>query len=270
MDDILKDIFEAKRKKRYRQKLTLRDFSRFSGINVATRSRVLSGKETLSVKQAEKIIANKNIDDQFKSKLVSKYFPSLSSSLAAFRKRESELFEREIQDFDYTWLDIALLELFNIENAKQSPEVLATIFSVTTDQITQSIGKLEKCGLIHFKAGRYRRSDLHVFFRDANQGASAKFRDYLRDLALRGISELNKASQKDLQSRLVNSITIATHRSKVAEEKRRIEAFQDELTEFLMERHQEANEVYVLNSQFFSLGSILSEGAPKRDKVDTG
>ena len=259
MDDILKDIFEFKKKKRYRQKLTLREFSRFLGINIATLSRVFAGKETLSVKQAEKIIANKNIDDQFKSRLVSKYFPSLANDLAAFRKRAAGFVEKEIDFFDYNWLDIALLEFFNIKKTNQSRETLAHIFSVTLEQIDQSVEKLKKHGMIYLENGRYLKSNQNLFFRDNGEGSTGMLREYLRDLALRGTWELNKTSARDRQDHLIHSITFAVHSSKIPEAKRRIETFQDELSEFLTSGEQDANAIYAMNNQFFPLAKNFTE-----------
>jgi len=255
MKDVLEEIFDSKKKKRYQQKLTLREFSRFLGINVATLSRVFAGKETLSVRQAEKILANKNIDVQFKSKLVSMYFPSLSSSpleLASIRKKGSSFVQNEKKGvFDFTWVDLALLELLNLPGLSQNRESLARFLSVSLKEVSASLEKLKQHDLIYRTGGRYLKRDRNLILGPLDEDSLKKIREFHRNLAIRGTKELDKSGIQDFQSRLINSHIISTHSDKIPEAKKRIEAFQKELLEFLTEG--EANEVYAMSHQFFSL-----------------
>ncbi len=246
MQTILKEIYDQKRQKCFEQKLSLRSFARFLGINIATISRVFAGKEELSLKHAKKIIDNKNIDELIKKKIMDQYFQQTGL------KRANEFSQkRKTIRFDFNWIDTALAKLFDIDQIDQSPENLARILSVEPGQILESIQRLERHELIHAMDGHYACRDLHLHLSPTDEESLQNIRKYERDLALRGLKELEKTAPADFEARLINSSMVATQASKVPEAKKMIVNFQNELVAFLTEG--EADTVYALSSQFFPL-----------------
>lgn len=250
-------------RKRRNPTYSIRALSRDSGVNLSLLSRLLRGMRPLTFKQVQRMKQNLKLTPEEVASLLGSLGDhsarangpdrSEPSSHPAERGRtrypSPHFVEAKGFEFDLNWKDLAVLNLTLLSNFEHDIVRIGKRLGIRSSEVADAIERLTERGLLVEENGKFRKLHQKMLF--TKEKSMDLVRAFHRQMIAKASQELEKTDPKHVEKRLVNGYTIAIDASKIDEAKKRIEAFQQEMTDFLSDGKK--TELYQLNVQFFPL-----------------
>lgn len=251
---ILREEFAARRIRN--QRYSARAFSRDLGVSPGFLSQVLHGRKALNEERALKIAdrlmwgkdkrkaftilvrSEAARDPKAKARIQEELNPDIHKPID-FRDLDADAF-RVISD----WYHFAIVELAKTDVFRLDAAWVAKRLSITADQATKSIERLERLGLVE-RSDSILKPAAHYKMRDVPSTAIRSFHCQMlkkADSALR---------QQSFDQRDFSGITMAIDPTRIPEAKERLRQFRRELMTYLEGGKKTA--VYHLGMQLFRL-----------------
>ncbi len=161
------------------------------------------------------------------------------------------------------WYSTAILEYLRQPKAKQSTAILARVFSITPHQVSESLTRMERLGLIMKKGARYQVVVGRVA--STNGVPSEALRNFHTQM-------LEKAKQaihfQSLEQRHLRSTTLLIRQESLPEVKDYLTLVWQELTRRFVD-NEKGDAVYNVGFQIFELGKIETKTNPNPTEVKT-
>jgi uncharacterized protein (TIGR02147 family) len=247
-----------------------RAFARDIGMSQALLSLILNGKRPLTVKQAAQVAVLLELDSddsqdlleaalfsQAKGKNAQKLQERKGTKSANFKDYELERF-KAIQQ----WWHIAILDLSTTKGFRDDPNWIARRLNISPIEARDAMERLLELGFLERTNGKVKKTSAKIYF--ATKNSELAVRNFHKQMLAKAQAELDKAAEKDFARRDISGITMAIRSDRVAEARRRIQAFQKDLAAYLTEG--ECDEVFQFNSQLFPLTNSLNSNPPKETK----
>ena len=248
---------------------SLRAFARDLGISASRLSEVLSGKQGLSLKSAEKISALLKLNGDEKE-----YFIDLVLSVDARSKKEREEALERLGDRTGTntnqemkeetfriisdWYHFAILELMETKDFRSSTLWISGRLGISETEAEEALKRMEKLELVKKVKGRYQSTGAElVTGNDTPSHSIQKFNLQILRKAMDSVQE------QKVDERGLSTFTVAMDPKLLPEIKKRILNFRDELDAYIQENNQNPSEVYCMSQQIFRLSEPLVEGELK-------
>lgn len=249
-------------------KYSLRAFARFLGLESSRLSKILRGERPVSPKLIERLGKQLGLSPQELQSYVNAA-QAKKSGLAQpmtnsperlrFLQLSQDTFEA-IED----WHHYAILELMKVSDFKTEAKWLTQALGISVSEIRACIERLQRVGLLEIRpdGSWYDRSEgfsTHILSENESTIAHRRSQKKLLELA---IEALEKTA---IEKRDQSSMMMATSFSKIAEAKKRIRAFRQELCGFL-EDTKEKDAVYQLSISLFPLYESIKILNPDKTK----
>ena len=221
---------------------SMRSFARKLNIHSGALSGIMNGKRRISRKMAERISVNLllNPDEKFD------FFKPFRNPSGASRSKKYRVLDLEQFRVISEWEHFAILSLIKIRGATGSIKWVSKMLRITEKKAQEAIDRLLSLGLIKESDKRFIRTWADLTTPDEISSIAIK-KAHIEELELAKESLLSDPVER----RDITSITMAIDPEKLAEAKKRIREFQDEISELLEEG--EKKEVYKLNINLFPL-----------------
>ena len=244
VSEFLNTHFEILRKKNRR--ISVRSFSKKTGIPAGRMSELLRGKRLLSDYYAQKIAQTLNLDPSQKQELY-----SLVSVQSRKAMEERELLEYEIAMLS-SWEHYAILNLANTKDFQSKAEWIANRLALPKSKVLESLNILEKLGFIVYKNGQIKRSDERLT--TTMDIPSIAIRRSLRADIEKGLDALANVPPAH---RDFSSVTMAIDPKKIPKAKELTEKYRQKMSRLL--ENGDCTEVYNLSIQLFPMTLIEKE-----------
>jgi uncharacterized protein (TIGR02147 family) len=236
---------------------SLRAFCRSLAMDPGAMSRVLSGKQRLSVKAAKKITDQLDLSplerqsflrsvlkesETRQLEALSSLGHSLGDPSLGVHEIEMDVFRVMSELYHY-----AILELTETENFRPSPTLIAKRLGISSLQARLGLERLVRLGLLEKKGRAYRRTSAHISVKDKNVTGPALIRQH-KEILSRAMSSLDEVR---LEKRASNAITMAIDPDSLPLAKRLIVDFCRALCETLEKGRRK--KVYQLSVNLFPL-----------------
>lgn len=249
-------------------KYSLRAFARFLGLESSRLSKILRGERPVSPNLIEQLGKQLGLSPQELQGYVSAARAKKSGltkpltdspERLRFLQLSQDTFEA-IED----WHHYAILELMKVAAFKTEPKWLAQALGISVSEVRACIERLQRVGLLEIKpdGSWHDRSEgfsTHILGENESTIAHRRSQKKLLELA---IDALEKTV---IEKRDQSSMMMATSSSKIAEAKKRIRAFRQELCDFL-EDSEEKDTVYQLAISVFPLTESIKNVNPDKTK----
>jgi uncharacterized protein (TIGR02147 family) len=248
----------AKRQLRF-SNYSLRDFAVDIALAPSTLSEIFSGKHELSRRKAEHIGQRMGFETEGLN-----YFcdlvESVSARSAVARDAAKERIERRNgrSDSHYIgqeefhiiadWYHLAILELVRLGKFDGTSSSLARTLGITEHQVDMAIERLKKVGVLKFKDGQLITIVRNTKTTDEVPAEAVKL--FHKQM-------LTKAQQalvnQDVGDREIASIVLSINKKDLPEAKKMLKEFRRRFCTVMEESDHPSEEVYCLNTSFFSL-----------------
>ncbi len=242
-------------------KYSLRAFARDLEIDPGRLSRVLNGKQGISLKKAERfshrLALNPSETNWFVTAVTAQDSRSKIKRRAAEIKLSSSIEQspnRTLQEDVFAvisdWYHYAILELCSLNNFVSTPKWIAKKLGISIHQAQEAIERLKRLDLATTINGKLVQKD--VVLTSTHDIPSKALRDFHRQILQKTATALETQS---VQERDIASLTIAVSSSDIPMIKEKIKKFRRQLNEEI-ERTTPAtskDEVYCFSTQLFRL-----------------
>lgn len=225
-----------------------RSFARTLGVHPSSLSQVLLGKRPLTLKAAKRISDALSLDPSERQRFMQ------SAVLASVGETEqsiaeaSTLRELELDKFKLIseWYHLAILALASLKENRSDSSWIAEMLYISQKEARGALQRLERVGILGRRGKRFFQKI--PFFQVAAPAGSTSIRRFHHD----ALQLAEKSLERDaVDEREFNTITMAIDVKKLAEAKKRIIKFRDELCSFLETGEQ--SQVYMLSVQLFPI-----------------
>ena len=256
---------ELKRRESKNSRYSLRAFAAFLNLDPSALSRILSGKQELSIKAGmvavKKLQLSKNDGRRFMQSLIErrrrKEAAHIGKQVAApdLRPTPFELTPQlyaKVAKLPY----LGFLELTFTENFKSDPHWIANRLGMNLDEVNEMIEILLKAGLLRREGAKLVNSNIHITAIQAKETNSIR-----QGLQEEILNEAIRSLRHDsFERRAHYGMTMAVDASKIQYAQKRIREFIEVLNDELA--GDSLSEVYQLGIQFFPLsGPVSGEGS---------
>jgi uncharacterized protein (TIGR02147 family) len=224
---------------------SLRAFSRSMGMDSSTVSALLSGKRTLTIKTAKKIVNGLNIKDpnEAQALLVETFTSSPSGAEGDASYTELALDAAEAIS---GWQHFAILALLEIKTFNGHDRTIAERLNIPLGIVWECLQRLEKLGLAEKRRGSWVLTGKNMSTPD--QVPSGALREGHRQNILKSIHSLQ---EDPVDIRDISGITMAVSSSRLEGGRKMIQEFRRRLSAYMEGGKRDA--VYRLNIQLFPL-----------------
>jgi uncharacterized protein (TIGR02147 family) len=244
------------RRKRKNPRYSLRAYARFLGLDPSALSRLLSGKQEISVSVCRQLVRKLDLPVEekryFLLSAAQKRKESMCQLLATELHRE-DLQPRPLEIDPGTYERIAdcrilaLLEATFLDDFEDDPRWLAPRLGVSETFAREAIEALLSVGLLERRDGRLRKASAYMSVAD-KQRTSAAHRSQQRQVLERAVESLE---QDPLDKRGTMAMVMAIDPDKLPIAKRMMQAFMDELCDYLTAGRR--TRIYQLGVQLFPI-----------------
>lgn len=229
---------------------SLRSFARRLGMNSGAISGILAGKRRISRKMAVRVCEKLMFSSEEISKLISD--SRETSGPLSYKILPTDQF-RLISD----WYHFAILSLVKTKNFQTDEEWIASRLMITKSEVRAAVERLVRLGLLKKnQSGKWVRTVSHISSTDGVSSTAVR-RAHANDLDLARRS----LDEDSMERRDFTALTLAMDPRKMLEVRKRIRAFQDELSRFV--EMGPTSEVYKLTMQFFPITKTLKSKGEK-------
>lgn len=250
--------------------LSLRAFAQKSGLSHALLSQVLSGKRNLSRETAMKLVPHLGCTAQERDLFLSmvdhetardpKFKERLFEKLQTLAARaEGTTLTLDSYEVVTHWYYLTLIELVDAQQNEFTPQGAARDLDLPPAIISAALERLERLGLIE-RSGETYRKPMHVL--RAYPGAPSKrIRQFYKEILKRAQAAVD---EQEIHERYLTGLTIAIDTADLPQIAEKIEAFKEELREYIS-RQPKRDGVYQFHFQFFNQTKIKPKksGEPK-------
>ena len=241
-------------------------FSRDLGISPSLLSRVINGARPMSLKLALQVATALELDELKTNSLILSVIENSSKNAKISKKvrqkieKNSQINESskrlvytnlEIEKFEMmsNWYYFAILNLINLKEFKSDTLWISKQLNLLVSEVQEALERLEFLGLIETIDGKIQRTPQNIDLK--THRSEMALRKFHKQMISKAHDELNKKSDEDFQSRLINGITFACAPEHIEMIKDKIERLQDEVFDLIADTDR--NRVYQMNVQFFPL-----------------
>jgi len=242
---------ELLRRCRTNPRYSMRAFARVLGLESSFLSRLLQGKRSITEGMIDRLSVRLALEPaeviRFKTSLRARKMDPRSGTKKANALAYDEL---TIDHFHLIadWYHYAILELTTVRDFKSEPKWIAQMLDLPVPVINAAIERLIRLGLLKVtETHQLQSSGNHTTV--GNRFTAAAFRKLQRDVLTMALQALEEVP---MEWRDQSSITVAVSSSRLAEAKRRIQAFRRELAQFLYESEPRDN-VYQLSISLYPI-----------------
>jgi uncharacterized protein (TIGR02147 family) len=238
---------------RYSQAAFARDLS----LSPSTLSELMNGKYGLSAERALEVgkklklnsAHNKHFVELFRVKFARKKSQRKSASESVRLRQQigEQLVTNDKFKTISEWHHLALLELTETSNFKLDKEVIGKRLGLTSAEVTDSIARLERLGLVKIKNRKLKPTGLFTTV-DSELG-SAAISKYQTDLMQKGLLAMDAQSREE---RDVSSVVFAFAKEDMLAAKSEIQEFRRNFA-LRFSKNIKKEEVYCLSMQMFAL-----------------
>ena len=231
-----------------------RAFARDAGISAAYLSQIFMGKRNLSLKQTLLLADRLGID--------------LHSNRTKHQKTSKKQFDLVQNSIEHDkiiryWYHFAILELSQLKNNSNDPSWISNRLGISELEARSAVARLLQFGYLESNVKKLKRATRPFIF-DAKK-TSSSLRSQHQNRLQAASEELNDASTEAVKSRNMQTIFIATSRTKIESAKTMINEFTQRLMKHLAD--EEPEEVFQYSTQLFSVESkIKNNRTPKGTK----
>ena len=225
----------AKRAKK-NARFSIRAFARHLGIEPSSLAQVLSGKRNLTDQMCLRLAEPLKLSST-KLRLLMKRdgIGKSSDSFSQFRRLEEDEF-RVISEWHY----YAILELTRTDAFKGNINWIAASLEITAAEVRAAVERLKRLGYLKIDATGKWIDALGSATNLGNERSAHEFREYQSQILKKASVALETVAYEE---RVQSSMTFVGSRERIAEAKRRIHSFIEELDEF-MKTGPSRDEVY--------------------------
>lgn len=236
-------------------RFTLRAMATRLGVSHSLLSQVLSGKKPLAAKLALKLIECFPVEDSEKELLIgSKGISSVGSD--GHRPRSDEIVSEDSPEFltirrpfQYTWFELAILDLVTLNSAEPNVLWIARKLGASIDRVTEAIQRLDCDGLLRVTEERIEKKFSKIYFDPGS--TSEPIRAFHRESLRRALQELEDTSPERFAKRKIIGATVAVNRKHLSSIQQEMEKFLRRACEKL--NRGETEDLYQLNLQLFPI-----------------
>ncbi len=260
--DILSSILEERQK--INSKYSLRAFSRSLDFDSARLSRVLNGKQGLSLTAANTLAKKIGFSESeteiftlmvLSSDARSKKVRTESKFKLLSLRKTSGWSQKDLKVKDYEilreWYNIAILEMVELDRFINDEKWIADELDITPLLVRKSLSKLLKIGVLKEKHGKLFKTQKIL---KIDPGIAHDFMKSFYEQLLQKAKE--SIYMQNLRERHLTSVTICLDKQDVevlAEEINKFRSKFNELAESLAKNKKKKHHVYCLTTQFFKL-----------------
>lgn len=248
---------ELLRRAKKNPRFSIRAFARQLAVEPSSLAQILSGKRPLTERMCARIADKLSLrPSRVRSLLKGAVRPA--AQFTTFHELSEDAFQ-VIADWHY----YAILELTRVRDFKPSIPWIARVLGLPAAVIVSSIERLKKLGYLRVDAATGQWVDhLGSAVNHGNQNTAPAFREHQRQILAKAQEALDNIPYEE---RVQSSMTLVGSRDRVAEAKRRILTFIEELDEF-MKSTDAPEEVYSLSVSLFPLSQVTQTQTPKTKK----
>lgn len=245
----LNEVLELKQKNN--PSYSMRAFARFLEIDSSNLSAILKGKRGLPPHRADEVACKISLTAFEKKKFINSTYQK-KYKLNDIKKKHSS-FEVLNEDLHYDliakWEYFAVFELLKtkVDNVLDIKWV-SNRLSISKDRALSVVSTLDELGFISIKENTFNLNfkNLDTTFDISSLALKEAHKESLEI----GINKLNEI---DISKRDFSSLSLALNKEQIPVIKSLIREFQDKIYSFLDSENKQAQEVYMLNTQFFPL-----------------
>ena len=256
--EFLRELYLERRERN--SSYSTRAFARDIGISQAYASMILNGKKPLTLKQATRVAALLNLEPEKTEALLNAVLglatakSKIKKSIRlSFSKKEKNDWFSDLQLDRFTaisrWYHIAILDLTTTKNFKEDVKWIGARLGITSIEANDALDRLIRLGFLQRTNGKIRKPKAHLYLQ--TEHSEPAIRKFHKEMIAKAASKLDETSQEEFSKRSITGITLAVDVKHVEEAKKKINNFQQEMSELVTDGN--CTEVYQLNVQFFSL-----------------
>ena len=237
---------------------SMRAFARDLEIEPAQLSRVLKGKQNISV-QAAQSVARKLFDSKKEQEL----FVALVALSLAKKPRQAEAAMNEVKrnsvaskPLELSWLDvisdwyhIAIMDLLTLPRGPRRAADIAKYLGITIHETDFALERLSDLGLIRAERGGWRKTEAEL--RTPSGTPSAAIRRYHKQMLGKALESID---QQDVNERMLFGRTMTINKSDLRQLELLTQEYLDRVSEFSQET-KNCDSLYQINVQAFNLKS---------------
>lgn len=242
---VLREEFLQRKKKN--SSYSTRAFARDLGVSQAYISLLLAGKRKLSLANALKFAQVLHLSQDKKS-LFLQGSEKMNSEKKDGHNRETvysldlELF-RTISE----WYHLAILDLTTTENFRADIHWVARKLGISSIEVRDAVGRLERLDLLLIKNGRWLKTKTHLHF--PTKSSSVATQTYHQQMIEKALNTL--LTERNFDAREISGTTMAVNSKRLPKAKKKIQDFQKKLAAYLTQGP--CDQLYQVNVQLFSL-----------------
>lgn len=246
---------ELLRRAKKNPRFSIRAFARQLGVEPSSLAQILSGKRPLTEKMCARLADRLSLRPSRVRSLL-KAPARAGAQFSSFQSLGEDAFQ-VIADWHY----YAILELTRVRDFKPSTAWIARVLGLTPSVVVASVERLKKLGYLRVDPATGRWSDaLGSAVNAGYQNTAPAFREHQRQILSKAAEALDNIPYEE---RVQSSMTLVGSRDRVAEAKRRILNFIEELDEF-MKSTDTPEEVYSLSVSLFPLSQVTQTDRKKK------
>jgi plasmid maintenance system antidote protein VapI len=230
---------------------SIRAFARQLGVEPSSLAQILGEKRKLTDRMCLRISERLGLSPKKVQTLMKREIPGASAeNFQGFKKIQEDAF-RVISD----WYYYAILELTRTESFQGNVNWIASVLGLSTAEAHTAIERLKRLGYLKInEAGKWvdAMGSAHNL---GNEYSAPAFREHQKQILKKAADALE---QVEYDERVQSSMVLTGSRERVAEAKRKILNFIEELDEF-MKTGPSRDEVYSISVSLFPLSKINSK-----------
>ena len=230
-------------------KYSLRAFSASLKLSPSFLSKVLSGKRSLTLKTANKILPSLDLSPQEKESFLHLVFEDRQTSTSSPKQGQVEdytLLTMDAFSIISDWYHYAITELTSLEDFENDPRWISKKLGISVIETKMALQRLKRLRILNEKNGELiKSSESLTTTTDISSTALKKFHQQPLEMALRSLRE------DDVLERDFTSMTMAINENKLPFAKKRIKNFRRALCKQLSKGKK--TRVYNLCIQLYPL-----------------
>jgi uncharacterized protein (TIGR02147 family) len=228
-----------------------RAFARDLGMSQALVSLIMSGKRSVTAKQAMRISLLLKLPEETSQKLLKSISIGNTSSKSINRITKERFESENLNKFKLLaqWYHLAILDLTTTTGFKNHPTWIAKRLGISPIEAQDGLSRLISLGLLKKTNKSLKKTNAKISF--ASKQSEASIRMFHKQMIEKAKIELDRVDAESFKKREVSSVTVAVRSDRIAEAKRRIFKFQNSIANFLSQGP--CDEVFQFNVQLFPL-----------------
>ncbi len=233
-DELIK---RAKKNSRF----SVRAFARQLNIEASSLAQILGGKRNLTDKMCARIGEQLNLNPNKIRSLMKSSVP-FRGDFAGFKRMEEDAF-RVIAD----WYYYAILELIRTDSFKGDLKWIARTLGISTAETHSAVERLKRLKYLEIDSAGNWHDRLGSAHNLGNEKTAPAYREHQKQILKKAVSALDDIAYEE---RVQSSMMLVGDRKRIAEAKRRILNFIEELDEY-MKSGETHDEVFALSVSLF-------------------